>query len=134
MRTSITAYTNNKDMFSTPFGIFYVRTEIWKEIFQKKVAYNSLMACSLLSNYHFKMGVTVMGLVKHFGQCHFPSLWRWIFHFYDCIYIGFQQKKKLEFFYDWWVFITFEPQEIFSLNVLSLFLILSKNLYDFLVP
>ena len=35
-RTSVTACTIDKDTFSAPIGIFYVRTEIWKEIFQKK--------------------------------------------------------------------------------------------------
>ena len=35
LRTSITACTIDKNTFSAPFGIFYVRTEIWKEIFQK---------------------------------------------------------------------------------------------------
>ena len=36
LRTSVTACTIDKNTFSAPFGIFYVRTEIWKEIFQKK--------------------------------------------------------------------------------------------------
>ena len=36
LRTSVTACTFDKNTFSAPFGIFYVRTEIWKEIFQKK--------------------------------------------------------------------------------------------------
>ena len=35
LRTSVTAFTIDKNTFSAPFGIFYVRTEIWKEIFQK---------------------------------------------------------------------------------------------------
>ena len=34
--TSITACTIDKNTFSAPFGIFYARTEIWKEIFQKE--------------------------------------------------------------------------------------------------
>ena len=36
LRTSITACTIDKNTFSAPFEIFYVRTEILKEIFQKK--------------------------------------------------------------------------------------------------
>ena len=36
LRTSITACTIDENTFSVPFGIFYVRREIWKEIFQKK--------------------------------------------------------------------------------------------------
>ena len=36
LRTSVTACTIDKNTFSAPFGIFHVRTEIWKEIFQKK--------------------------------------------------------------------------------------------------
>ena len=36
MRTSVTACSiDKKNTFSAPFGIFYVRTEIWKETFQK---------------------------------------------------------------------------------------------------
>jgi len=31
--------------------------------------YKSLMGCSLFSNSHFHMGVTVMGLAEHFGHC-----------------------------------------------------------------
>ena len=67
LRTSITACTIIKDTFSARFGIFYLRTEILKEIFQKKVLYNPLMGCSLFSNSHFQMGVTVMGFADHFG-------------------------------------------------------------------
>ena len=36
LRTSVTAYTIDENTFSAPFGIFYVRTEIWREIFQKR--------------------------------------------------------------------------------------------------
>ena len=36
LRTFVTACTIDRNTFSAPFGIFYVRTEIWKEIFQKK--------------------------------------------------------------------------------------------------
>ena len=36
LRTSVTACTMNKNTFSAPFGIFYVRTEVWKQILQKK--------------------------------------------------------------------------------------------------
>ena len=36
LRTSVTACTIDKNTFSAPFGIFYVRTEILKEIFQNK--------------------------------------------------------------------------------------------------
>ena len=36
LRTSVTACTIDKNIFSAPFGIFYVRTEIWKETFQEK--------------------------------------------------------------------------------------------------
>ena len=36
LRTSVAAYTIDRNTFSAPFGIFYVRTEIQKEIFQKK--------------------------------------------------------------------------------------------------
>ena len=36
LRSSVTACTINENTFSAPFGIFYVRTEICKEIFQKK--------------------------------------------------------------------------------------------------
>ena len=41
LRTSVTACTIDENTFSAPFGIFYVRTEIWKEIFQKKSYTNS---------------------------------------------------------------------------------------------
>ena len=36
LRTSVTACTIDKNTFSAPFGIFYVRTEILKQIFQKE--------------------------------------------------------------------------------------------------
>ena len=36
LRTSVTACTIDKNTLSAPFGIFYVQTEIGKEIFQKK--------------------------------------------------------------------------------------------------
>ena len=36
LRTSVTACTIDKNTFFAPFEIFYVRTEIWKEFFQKK--------------------------------------------------------------------------------------------------
>ena len=58
-KTSVTACTINKNTFSAPFGILYVRTEIRKEIFQK----NSY------TTPHFQMGVTVIGFVDAFGQC-----------------------------------------------------------------
>ena len=35
-RTSVSACTIHKSTFSSPFGIFYVRTETWKEFFQIK--------------------------------------------------------------------------------------------------
>ena len=35
LRTSVTACTIDKITFSAPFGIFYMRTEIWKKKFQK---------------------------------------------------------------------------------------------------
>ena len=43
----------------------------WKfeKIFFKKSPINPLMGCSLFSNYHFQMGVTVMGFAEHFGLC-----------------------------------------------------------------
>ena len=68
LRTSVTACIIHNNTFSAPFGIFYVRTEIWKEIFQKKIIYKPLMGCSLFQNSHFQMGVTVMGFPEHFGQ------------------------------------------------------------------
>ena len=36
LMTSVTACAIDKNTFSAPFGIFYVRAEIKKEIFQKK--------------------------------------------------------------------------------------------------
>ena len=38
-----------------------------KRNFSKKVIYKPLMGCSLFSNSHFQMGVTVMGFAEHFG-------------------------------------------------------------------
>ena len=35
LRTYVTGCTIHKNTFSAPFGIFYVKTEIWKETFQK---------------------------------------------------------------------------------------------------
>ena len=65
-----TACTIDRNKFYAPFGIFYVRTEIWKEIFPK-VIYKPLMGCSLFSNFHFQMGVTVIGFAEHFGHSNF---------------------------------------------------------------
>ena len=67
LRTSVTACTIDKNTFSAPFGIFYVRTEIWKENFSKKVLYKPLMGCFLFSNSHFQMGVSVIGFAVNFG-------------------------------------------------------------------
>ena len=39
-----------------------------KTIFSKKILYSPLMGCSTFSNYHFQMGVTVMGFAEHFVQ------------------------------------------------------------------
>ena len=36
LKTSVTAYTIDRNTCSAPFGIFNVRTEIWKGIIQKK--------------------------------------------------------------------------------------------------
>ena len=36
LRTSVTACSIDKNTFSAPFAIFYVKTEVWKEIFKKK--------------------------------------------------------------------------------------------------
>ena len=44
--TSVTAYTIDENTFSAPFGIFYVRTESWKEIFQKKSFTNPQLGAS----------------------------------------------------------------------------------------
>ena len=60
LRTSVTACTIDKNAFSAPFGIFYVKTEIWEQIFQKKF---------YLNPSRFQMGVTVKGFPEHFGQC-----------------------------------------------------------------
>ena len=59
-------------IFSAPFGIFYMKTEIWKQFFQKKILYNPLMGCFPFTNYHFQMGVTVMGFAEDFG--HIPVM------------------------------------------------------------
>ena len=67
LRTSVTAFTIDKNTFCAPFGILYVTTEIWNGIFQK-VTYKPLMGFSLFSNSHFQMGVTVMGFAEHFGH------------------------------------------------------------------
>ena len=40
LRTSVTACAIDKDTFSAPFGIFYVRTEIFKKHFQKNSSTN----------------------------------------------------------------------------------------------
>ena len=64
LRTSVTACTIDENTLSAPFGIFNVRTEIWKEIFPKQT-HNWVL---LFSNSHFQMGVTVMGFAEHFGQ------------------------------------------------------------------
>ena len=38
LRTSVRACTIDRITFSAPFGIFYVRMEIWKEFFQRFVS------------------------------------------------------------------------------------------------
>ena len=40
-----------------------------KRNFSKKVLYNPLMGYFLFLNFHFQMGIAVMGFVEHFGHC-----------------------------------------------------------------
>ena len=77
LTTSVTACSIYESIFSAPFGIFYVRTEIWKETFQKKIIYKPLVGCSLSLNSHFQMGVTVMGFAEHFGL--------WVLSYVMCV-------------------------------------------------
>ena len=39
-----------------------------KRNFSKKVLYNPPMGCFPFANYHFQMGVTIMGFVEHSGH------------------------------------------------------------------
>ena len=66
-RISVTACTIDKNTFSALFGIFYNENGNLKRNFPKKNIYKPLMGCSLFSNSHFQMGVTVMGFAEHFG-------------------------------------------------------------------
>ena len=68
LRTSITACTIDKNTFSAPFGIFYVRMEVWKEIFQKKDVHtpNGVL---LIFKLPFLNGSFRNGVCKHFGPC-----------------------------------------------------------------
>ena len=45
----------------------HLESFMWKQQVEKKL-YNSLMGCSPFTNYHFQMGVTVVGFAEHFGQ------------------------------------------------------------------
>ena len=56
-KTSVTACIIHKHTLSALFGIFYVRMVIYKPP----------TGCSLFSNFHFLMGVTVMEFAEHFG-------------------------------------------------------------------
>ena len=51
LSTSVTACIIHKNTFSAPFGIFYVKTEIWKKDFKKKILYNHLLGCSYLATW-----------------------------------------------------------------------------------
>ena len=51
LRTSVTAGSIHKNTFSASFGIFYLKTQIWKQIFQKnpiQPANGVLPICKLL--------------------------------------------------------------------------------------
>ena len=62
LRTSVTAGKIDEIHF-----LPHLESFMWEEKFEK-VLYNSLMGCSLFSNYHFQMGFTVIGFAEHFGQ------------------------------------------------------------------
>ena len=84
LRTSVTACTFDENTFSAPF-----ENGNLKRNFTREFVYKPLMGCSLFSNSHFQMGITVMGFAEHFGQglkeidssCIYPffSDWIWIF-------------------------------------------------------
>ena len=97
LRTSVTACTINKNTFSASFGNGSWRNLIcWGHLlrlallmkihfvphlesfmferkferkFFKKVLYNPPMGCFSFTNYHFQMGVIVMGFAEDFGHC-----------------------------------------------------------------
>ena len=52
--------------FLSHFESFMWEWKFEKKFF-KKIIYNALMGCSLFSNSHFQMGVTIMGLQSTFG-------------------------------------------------------------------
>ena len=56
LRTSFTACTNDKNVFSAPFGIFYVKTEIWNKFFQKKSPIQFPNGVSLIFKLPFPNG------------------------------------------------------------------------------
>ena len=74
LRTSVTACTIDENIFSAPFASLLSENGNLKRNFSKKVLYNPLMGCSLFSNSHLQMGVTVIGFAEHFGPYESSSL------------------------------------------------------------
>ena len=69
LRTSVTACTMDKNKFSVPFGIFYVKKKFENKFYKKKILYNPHRGCFPFANYRLRIGVTVIGLAEHFGHC-----------------------------------------------------------------
>ena len=90
LRTSVTTNTIDYNTFFAPFGIFYVKTEIWYQIFQVRIFDIPLMRCFPFANLCFQMGVTIVGFTEHFGQSLFDRYLHWIHAWHEKIsrYIG----------------------------------------------
>jgi len=68
LRTSITAFIIDKNMFSAPFGIFLYENGNFRKEILKNILCNPPMGCFTFANSHFQMGVTVMGFAEDFGH------------------------------------------------------------------
>ena len=78
LRTSVRAFIIHKNIFFAPFGIFYMRTEIWKKKFQK-ISYKipspngsyrngvcrALWAQSLTWDWEFAIHILTTSAAKH---------------------------------------------------------------------
>ena len=74
-----------------------------KRNFSKKVLYNPLMGCSLFSNYHFQMGVTVTGFAEDFGLSVLINTewWTKAVHVLLCSLWGALEIDLLESYFDY---------------------------------
>ena len=74
-RTSVTACTIDKTIFSAQFGIFYVKKEIWEQIFQERSYKTPKWGTSHLQTTISKWDLPQWGLQSSFGYVCSQNSW-----------------------------------------------------------